>query len=375
MCKTPRYGIPCAMVATHGHFLAAEVGELAGVSGTTIGQWARWGYIRSSVSDGEPHVYSVEDVAEAAIVGELLGRGVSHADVRRAIARLGEEYGEWPLSEAPLGTADAARAHARRAARARRALRAVPARVAADDGAAADRRGAAAAQPAARRSGRSASGPRRARARSPRAASTTAGARPRAGPRGSTRWVSPATPIAPTAWPPWSKIGAATLDLAEHRLVALARETLLAHVVELGAQARRSERAVRQPRQRLGGELRDHVKRSGSAAAPPLPGLRQRIRVAGIALPRPLNRVTRPIESERSSRTSSTWPAIRVRLKRLRRFTLPRPCAPSATSSLEPAARALAAHLHRRAAPRPDDLQPRDRAAPGAAMKRARTGA
>ena len=92
------------MAAIHGHFLAAEVGELAGVSGTTIGQWARWGYIRSSVSGAEPHVYSVEDVAEAAIVGELLGRGVSHADVRRAIARLRDEYGAWPLSEAPLGT-------------------------------------------------------------------------------------------------------------------------------------------------------------------------------------------------------------------------------------------------------------------------------
>ena len=74
------------------------------MSGTTIGQWARWGYIRSSVSGAEPHVYSVEDVAEAAIVAELLARGVSHADVRRAIARLCEEYGAWPLSEAPLGT-------------------------------------------------------------------------------------------------------------------------------------------------------------------------------------------------------------------------------------------------------------------------------
>ena len=26
----------------HGHFLAGEAGELAGVSGTTVGQWARW---------------------------------------------------------------------------------------------------------------------------------------------------------------------------------------------------------------------------------------------------------------------------------------------------------------------------------------------
>ena len=36
--------------------------------GTTIGQWARWGYIRSSASDGEPRVYGVEDVGEATIV-------------------------------------------------------------------------------------------------------------------------------------------------------------------------------------------------------------------------------------------------------------------------------------------------------------------
>jgi DNA-binding transcriptional MerR regulator len=94
------------MVATHGHFLAAEVGELAGVSGTTIGQWARWGYIRSSGSDAEPRVYSVEDIGEASIVGELLARGVAHADIRRAIDRLGAGYGPWPLSEAPLGTAE-----------------------------------------------------------------------------------------------------------------------------------------------------------------------------------------------------------------------------------------------------------------------------
>jgi DNA-binding transcriptional MerR regulator len=87
----------------HGHFLAGEAGELAGVSGNTIGQWARWGYIRASQSDGEPHVYSVEDVAEAAIVHQLLERGVRHRDVRRAIARL-KGYGSWPLSEAQLAT-------------------------------------------------------------------------------------------------------------------------------------------------------------------------------------------------------------------------------------------------------------------------------
>jgi DNA-binding transcriptional MerR regulator len=87
----------------HGHFVAGEVGELAGVSGNTIGQWARWRYIRASQSDGDPHVYSVEDVAEAVIVSELLARGVRHRDIRRAISRL-DEYGDWPLSEAPLAT-------------------------------------------------------------------------------------------------------------------------------------------------------------------------------------------------------------------------------------------------------------------------------
>ncbi len=88
----------------HGQFLAGEAGELAGVSGTTIGQWARWGYIRASQSAGDPHVYSVEDIAEAAIVRVLLERGVRHADVRARGARGSRDYGEWPLSEAPLAT-------------------------------------------------------------------------------------------------------------------------------------------------------------------------------------------------------------------------------------------------------------------------------
>ena len=85
----------------HGHFLAGEVGELAGVSGTTIGQWARRGYIRSSQSEGEPRVYALEDVTEAAMVRGLLERGTPHAEVRRAIDAL-RAYGEWPLSDATL---------------------------------------------------------------------------------------------------------------------------------------------------------------------------------------------------------------------------------------------------------------------------------
>lgn len=87
-----------------GRYLASEAGQLAGVSGQTIGQWARRGYIRSSVSDSRPRVYSFPDVAEAMIVHELLERGVAHKAIRKAIAALGEQFGDWPLTDAPLAT-------------------------------------------------------------------------------------------------------------------------------------------------------------------------------------------------------------------------------------------------------------------------------
>jgi hypothetical protein len=86
-------------IRPHGEFRAAEVGEMAGVTGTTVGQWARRGLIRSSQRDEEPRLYSVEDVAETAIVRALLEAGASHAEVHRAIARL---PGRWPLSAADL---------------------------------------------------------------------------------------------------------------------------------------------------------------------------------------------------------------------------------------------------------------------------------
>jgi DNA-binding transcriptional MerR regulator len=86
----------------HGSFLAGDAGELAGVSGTTIGQWARRGLIRSSVSSEDPRRYGVEDVAEASVVHALLDRGVRHADIHATIAHLGP--GRWPLSAAILAT-------------------------------------------------------------------------------------------------------------------------------------------------------------------------------------------------------------------------------------------------------------------------------
>jgi hypothetical protein len=87
-----------------GRYFAWEAGQLAGVSGQKMGQWARRGYIRSSVEDNPPRIYSFQDVAEAMVVHELLERKVRHRDILRAIRQLGDVYGDWPLTEAPLAT-------------------------------------------------------------------------------------------------------------------------------------------------------------------------------------------------------------------------------------------------------------------------------
>ncbi len=87
-----------------GRYLAWEAGRLAGVSGLTIGQWARRGYIRSSVGEEIPRIYSFQDIAEAMVVHELLDRGVTHRDIKKAILELGDHYGDWPLTDARLAT-------------------------------------------------------------------------------------------------------------------------------------------------------------------------------------------------------------------------------------------------------------------------------
>jgi uncharacterized protein (DUF433 family)/DNA-binding transcriptional MerR regulator len=88
-----------------GHYAAWEVGQLAGVSGRTIGQWSRRGYIAASRSEAIPKVYSYQDAGEAMVVHELLESGVTHRSIRTAIAAL-REYGDWPLTGADLGIAD-----------------------------------------------------------------------------------------------------------------------------------------------------------------------------------------------------------------------------------------------------------------------------
>src|ERR687886_92584 len=106
------HGVAVLTARPHGHFLAGEAGELAGVSGNTIGQWARWGYIRASQSAGDPHVYSVEDVTEAAIVSDLLARGI-----RPAAAEGHPAAAQAQLISGPRPAPTAARRRTRRGSR------------------------------------------------------------------------------------------------------------------------------------------------------------------------------------------------------------------------------------------------------------------
>lgn len=85
-----------------GHYLANEVGRLAGVSGDRIGQWARRGYIQSSQSSRMPRMYSFQDVAEAMVVHELVENDVPLRAIKRAIKLLRDTYGDWPLTAANL---------------------------------------------------------------------------------------------------------------------------------------------------------------------------------------------------------------------------------------------------------------------------------
>jgi uncharacterized protein (DUF433 family) len=87
-----------------GRYMAHEAGLLAGVSGHTMGQWARRGYIKSSVRSHAPRIYSYQDIAEAMVVHDLLDRDVPHLQIKRAILRM-HDYGDWPLTNAPLAVA------------------------------------------------------------------------------------------------------------------------------------------------------------------------------------------------------------------------------------------------------------------------------
>jgi uncharacterized protein (DUF433 family)/DNA-binding transcriptional MerR regulator len=99
-------GPTVVLMPPRGHYLAHEVGQLAGVSGSQIGQWAHYGYIRASQSAAHeyPRIYSYQDVAEAIIVHELIDDLVPLPVLRPVIEALRERFGDWPLQRAQLET-------------------------------------------------------------------------------------------------------------------------------------------------------------------------------------------------------------------------------------------------------------------------------
>jgi uncharacterized protein (DUF433 family) len=84
-----------------GYYTAADVARLAGVSSQKIGQWARRGIIRPSVSR-RPNIYSYADAGEAILAHYLVQQGNRPAEVRAVVEALRQDYGEWPLATAPI---------------------------------------------------------------------------------------------------------------------------------------------------------------------------------------------------------------------------------------------------------------------------------
>jgi uncharacterized protein (DUF433 family)/DNA-binding transcriptional MerR regulator len=89
-----------------GIYAAHRVGALAGVSGYTIGQWARNGLVRPTYYEGRPaNLYAFNDVAEAIVIRWLLSKGFTYKQIHTAVDRASEEHPNWPLLRSPLGVA------------------------------------------------------------------------------------------------------------------------------------------------------------------------------------------------------------------------------------------------------------------------------
>lgn len=93
-----------ADLLTAGVYLPGRAGALAGVSGKSIGQWARNGLVTPTVYEGRPaNLYSYFDVAEAIVVRWLLAKDFQHKEIRAALRDVRGEWPQWPLLNAPLG--------------------------------------------------------------------------------------------------------------------------------------------------------------------------------------------------------------------------------------------------------------------------------
>jgi uncharacterized protein (DUF433 family)/DNA-binding transcriptional MerR regulator len=87
-----------------GVYTPRRAGALAGVSGRSIGQWARHGLIKPTVYKGRPaNLYSYFDVGEAIVIRWLLDEGFLHLEIRSALDDVRADHPHWPLLNAPLG--------------------------------------------------------------------------------------------------------------------------------------------------------------------------------------------------------------------------------------------------------------------------------
>lgn len=84
-----------------GYYAAADVARLSGLSTRRVGSWAREGIIRPSVSR-RPNIYSYADAGEAILAHYLLEQGKSPREIKELVHHLRNEWGPWPLANAPL---------------------------------------------------------------------------------------------------------------------------------------------------------------------------------------------------------------------------------------------------------------------------------
>ena len=85
-------------------FTSREVGELTGTSLRQL-QWWDERRIVVPVREGHKRLYSMEDLAEVAVICELRGRGFSLQRVRKVMRFLGREFGK-RLAETVGGSSD-----------------------------------------------------------------------------------------------------------------------------------------------------------------------------------------------------------------------------------------------------------------------------
>lgn len=84
-----------------GYYTTADVARLSGMTPHRVARWARMGIIRHSIST-RPNIYSYADAGEAILAHYLAEQGKKPGEIKELVEHLREEWGPWPLANAPL---------------------------------------------------------------------------------------------------------------------------------------------------------------------------------------------------------------------------------------------------------------------------------